>query len=123
MGAKAFVVFDIVFSNPTDTNADKQFADAMLENGNVVLACDFTFEVYGVGGKIVNKYFTTTLDMFDAGPAAEIGVSALFPENGEFVRKYKPVVFDGNGKQRASEAWAAARLSDQSTFKETNALL
>ncbi|HEX3988022.1 MAG TPA: CHASE2 domain-containing protein, partial [Verrucomicrobiae bacterium] len=33
-GAKA-VVFDIVFSNPTDTNADKQFADAMLENGNV----------------------------------------------------------------------------------------
>ena len=86
-GAKA-IVFDIVFSNPTDTNADKQFADAMLENGNVILACDFTFRVYA-GGKILGKYFTSTLDMFNAGPAAEIGASTLFPEEGEFVRQYE----------------------------------
>jgi adenylate cyclase len=120
-GAKA-VVFDIVFSNPTETNADKEFADAMLENGNVVLASDFTFETYGVKGKVFGKYFTPTLDMFNAGPAAEIGASALFPEDGEYVRKYSPVVQDSKGEKKGSEAWAAARLINQSTFNESNSL-
>ena len=43
--AKA-VVFDIVFSDALDAKTDADFADAMRENSNVVLAADWTFKYY-----------------------------------------------------------------------------
>ena len=42
--AKA-VVFDIVFSDALDPKTDADFADAIRENGKVVLAADWTFQI------------------------------------------------------------------------------
>ena len=56
-GAKA-VVFDIVFSDALDTNTDQQFADAMRENGNVIIADDWTIKDYGVKGKSLRAKFS-----------------------------------------------------------------
>jgi adenylate cyclase len=119
-GSKA-VVFDIVFSDALDTNIDQEFADAMRANGNVIIASDFTIQDYGVKGSASGKYFTLPLDLFNAGAAADVGASALFPDAGEYIRKYWPMVSADSGHQLGSEAWAAALLVRPS-FNESNSL-
>jgi adenylate cyclase len=119
-GAKA-MVFDIVFSDPMDTNTDQQFADAMRENGNVIIADDWTTGEYGVKGKTAGKVFVPILDLFNAGAAADVGVTTVFPDAGENVRKYKTLITDDAGRQLPSEAWSAAVLV-QASFNESNAL-
>jgi adenylate cyclase len=119
-GSKA-VVFDVVFSDALDKNIDQEFAEAMRANGNVIIASDWTIQDYGVKGKASGKYFTPPLDLFNAGAAADVGTSALFPEAGEYIRKYNPMVTDDSGHQLGSEAWAAALLVRPS-FNESNSL-
>jgi adenylate cyclase len=119
-GAKA-VVFDIVFSDALDTNTDQEFADAMRDNGKVIIADDWTIKEYGVKGKASGKAFAKILDLFNAGAAADVGADTLFPDAGENVRKYKPLITDDAGLQLPSEAWAAAVLVDGS-FNESNTI-
>jgi adenylate cyclase len=118
-GAKA-VVFDVVFSDAMDTNTDQQFADAMRENGNVVIANDWTIGSYGVKGKPTGKIFMPVLDLFNAGAAADVGATTLFPDAGEFVRKYEPLILDAAKHQLPSEAFAAALLVKPNFNEDTN---
>jgi len=104
--AKA-VVFDIVFSDALDPKTDAELADAMRENGNVILAADWTFKYYsGVAGKAAGKQFHKPLQLFDEA-AADIGSTQLWPDPGENVRLYGL----GNKSEKIqSEAWTAAVL-------------
>jgi adenylate cyclase len=117
-GATA-VVFDIVFSDALDTNTDQQFADAMRENGKVVIAADWKIDNYGVKGKASGKVFAPVLDMFDVS-AADKGADSVFPDAGENVRKYEPMITDDAGRQLPSEAFAAALLVQPSVHEDTN---
>jgi adenylate cyclase len=119
-GAKA-VVFDVVFSDASDTNADQQFADAMRENGKVIIAADWTIGEYGFKGKASRKVFAPVFDLFNAS-AADLGADTVFPDAGENVRKYVPIVTDGKGNQLPSEALAAALLVQPSLKDDTNLL-
>ncbi|HEX4121902.1 MAG TPA: adenylate/guanylate cyclase domain-containing protein [Verrucomicrobiae bacterium] len=109
-GAKA-VVLDVVFSDALNPVIDHQFADAMKENGNVILAGDWTR----------GKKFGPPLDLFNAGAAADVGASALFPDAGEYVRTYAPIVMDDKGFSHPTEAWSTALLL-QPSFNESNSL-
>lgn len=115
--AKA-VVFDIVFSDALDPKIDRDFADAMQENGNVILASDWTLNDYG--GRLRRK-FTNPLPLFNQS-AADVGASSLFPEAGEYMRKYKPNVPNPESPygMTFSEAWVAAELVDSSFKERTN---
>lgn len=116
-GARA-VVFDIVFSDALDPATDQQFADAMRDNGNVILAADWTIKEYGVGGeKRAGRQFALPYALFNQS-AADVGASTLFPDPGEYVRQYSPII---PREKIASEAWAAARLVKPS-FNESNDL-
>jgi adenylate cyclase len=108
-GARA-VVFDIVFTDALDPAVDQQFADAMKENGRVVLAGDW----------VRGKTFIPPLDLFDTS-AADVGASALRPDPGEYVRKYAPIIVDDKGLSYPTEAWSAALLV-QPSFNESNSL-
>jgi adenylate cyclase len=108
-GAKA-VVLDIVFSDALDPVVDRQFAEAMKENGNVILAGDWTR----------GRKFTPPLDLFNAGAAADVGASALFPEAGEYVRQYAAFVVDDRGLTHPTEAWSTALLVQPSFNEKTN---
>jgi adenylate cyclase len=113
------VVFDLVFSDPTDPRTDpagpavdQEFAQAMQENGNVVLATDWSTERYLGGGLSGAGEFVKTLPLFETS-AADIGSDALIPDNGEIVRQYWPGA-PKPGEKFVSEALAAAALLDQS---------
>jgi class 3 adenylate cyclase/CHASE2 domain-containing sensor protein len=113
------VVFDLVFSDPTDPRldpagpaVDQEFAQAMQENGNVVLATDWSTENYLGGGRSGAGEFVKTLSLFEDS-AADIGSDALIPDNGEIVRQYWPGP-PKPGEKYVSEALAAAALLDQS---------
>ena len=113
------VVFDIVFTDRTDpsrdppgSSVDKDFAQAMLENGNVVLATDFSTDQYNGEGMVGSGGFVPLYPMFDDA-AADKGSDALAPEKGESVRQY----WAGPPRPQetiSSEAWAAAVLVNPS---------
>jgi len=114
--AKA-VVFDIVFSDALDPKTDADFADAIRENGHVVLAADWTFKYYsGVAGKGVGREFHYAQQSLREA-AADDASTQLFPDAGEYVRIYKLGTQEESTK---SEAWAAALLvnPDLSTNSE-----
>jgi class 3 adenylate cyclase/CHASE2 domain-containing sensor protein len=113
------VVFDIVFTDPTDPcrdpagdSVDKAFAQAILENGNVVLATDWSTDQYSGGGVLGSGKFVDLFQMFNEA-AADKGSDALAPDKGESVRQY----WTGTPKPQettSSEAWAAAVLVNPS---------
>jgi len=115
--AKA-AVFDIVFSDARDPVTDQQFADALREFGNAVLACDWTIAYYG-GSKAAGKRFVRPLRLFDES-AADSGADALFPDEGEYLRVYKPTL-KTEGENTNTEAWIAAMLLNPS-FNGSNSL-
>jgi adenylate cyclase len=116
-GASA-VVFDIVFSDAFDPATDQQFADAMSENGKVIIACDWRIAYYnGRSGEQVGSKFMLPLQLFNEH-AADIGASVLFPEEGDYIREYQPTI---PNEQTNSEAWATAVLVKPS-FNESNSL-
>ncbi|MGA2543643.1 MAG: adenylate/guanylate cyclase domain-containing protein [Verrucomicrobiota bacterium] len=111
--AKA-VIFDVVFSDALNTNTDADFAQAMQENGNVIVAVDEVASGVGLQGK-VRLEFTKINDVINAG-AADRGNTALYAGADDAVRWYVPIdkVKDQNGQEIASEALAAMVLLDQS---------
>jgi adenylate cyclase len=114
----AAVVFDIVFSDALDPATDQQFADAIADFGKVILASDFVIKYYG-GTKAAGKTFTLPSRLFNER-ASDIGASTLFPDEGEYVRRYKPTI-PAEGETTNSEAWATALLIQPSLI-ESNEL-
>jgi adenylate cyclase len=117
-GATA-VVFDIVFSDPLDEKTDQQFADGISEFGKVILAADWT-----IGYNAENKpeeIYALPLRLFNER-ASDLGSSTLLPDEGEFVRQYRPTL-PGKllGDATNSEAWVTAILL-QPSFLESNSL-
>jgi adenylate cyclase len=102
------VVFDIVFSDLRETNSDQQFAEAIRDNGKVILACDWVISYYGAHGhgEAAGRKFELPNLLFNQY-AMDIGASSLFPEEGEFVRSYKPII---PNEATNTEAWSAAVL-------------
>jgi adenylate cyclase len=116
-GARA-VVFDIVFSDALDPASDQEFADAISENGKVIIACDWRIAYYnGRSGEQVGSKFMLPLPLFNEH-AADIGASVLFPETGDYIRQYQPTI---PNVQTNTEAWATALLVKPS-FNESNSL-
>jgi adenylate cyclase len=116
-GASA-VVFDMVFSDALDSTTDQEFAEAMSENGKVIIACDRVIAYYiGRSGEQAGSKFVLPLQLFNEH-AADIGASALFPDAGDYERLYMPTV---KNEQTNSLAWAAAVL-DKPSFSESNSL-
>ena len=115
------VVIDVVFSDNIDPATDQELSAAMAENGNVVLCSDWIIGSWGVGGKPAGKKFKDPNPLFNQS-AADSGVTTLFPDTGEYVRKYKPAIDDPDypGGKRSSEAWAAALLVKPSFNENTN---
>jgi adenylate cyclase len=109
-------VFDVVFSDARDPATDQQFADAMREFGNAVIACDWTIAYYG--GK-AGKRFVLPLRLFNES-AADTCADALFPDAGEYLRRYKPTL-KTEGENTNTEAWVAAMLLKPS-FNGSNSL-
>jgi adenylate cyclase len=117
-GAKA-IVFDVIFSDPSpDARKDEQFADAMRTFGNVIVAADWTIK-YNAKNK-PEQFFALPLQVFKES-VLDIGASTLFPENGEFVREYKPTI-EAKEKENTtnSEALVTAIALDQSFRQKTN---
>jgi adenylate cyclase len=116
-GASA-VVFDIVFSDALDPAIDQQFADAMGENGKVILACDRVIAYYnGRSGQQARGRFMLPLQLFNEH-AVDIAATTVFPEAGEYVRRYHPTI---PNEQTNTLAWATAVLIKPS-FSESNSL-
>jgi adenylate cyclase len=112
------VVFDVVFSDALDPATDQQFAEAMSENGRVIIACDWRLAYYnGKSAQQASRVFTLPLQLFNEH-AADIGASALFPEAGEYVREYRPTI---PNQETNTLAWATALLVKPS-FNESNSL-
>ena len=82
---------------PSAGGTSRRSADAMRENGNVVIADDWTIGDHGVKGKSEGKVFVPILDLFNAGAAADVGLDTMFPDAGENVRKYKTLITDDAG--------------------------
>jgi adenylate cyclase len=114
--AKA-VVFDIVFSDLLDSKIDQEFAEAIRENGNVILAADWVAENYGAQGAVAESHLEKPADLFNSN-AADLGSDAFKPDEDLNVRRYMPEIA---GAGAASEAWAAARLINAPITKDTNA--
>ena len=110
--AKA-VLFDIVFSDELDPETDQEFAQAMQENGHVIIGDDLVISPTGVQGK-EKVEFAPINPLFDAS-AQDLGCTALYPDSDQEVRGYVPVfgATDKNGQEIASEAWSVLRLLDQ----------
>ncbi len=116
--AKA-VVFDVVFSDLLNTNKDQAFAEAIRENGNVILAADWVLEDYGGERKMG---WDDPAQLFNES-AADVGSDAMFPDADVEVRKYIPHGrYDKDGKplEHASEAWTAAKLIGAPVCADTN---
>jgi adenylate cyclase len=103
----AGVVFDVVFSGPgPDTNIDNDFANAIKENGKVVLAADYTKQTgsdLAVGNAMYLPY-----DPFYAAAEGRCGLTAFYPDDDLFPRYYIPA--DPKDDRVPSEAWAAAEV-------------
>ena len=113
------VVFDVVFSDLLNTNKDLALADAMKENGNIVLAADWAIENYG-GEKKMG--WEEPAQQFNES-AADIGSDAMFPDEDVEVRKYLPhgrYEKEGQPLEHPSEAWAAAKLISAPVCSDTN---
>ncbi|MGD1084592.1 MAG: adenylate/guanylate cyclase domain-containing protein [Verrucomicrobiota bacterium] len=110
--AKA-VVFDIVFSDELDPDTDAKFAQAMMENGHVIIADDLAISAYGVKGKQGKPEFTK-LDQTLLEGAIDIGCTALEPGDDQNVRFYLPAIhgakIETTDQEVESEAWKAALL-------------
>jgi adenylate cyclase len=90
----------------------------MSENGKVIIACDWSIAYYaGRSAEQAGSKFTPPLQLFNEH-AVDIGASALFPEEGEYIRQYKPTI---PNEQTNTLAWSTALLVRPS-FNESNSL-
>jgi adenylate cyclase len=117
-GAKA-IVFDIVFSDASrDTKKDEEFAETMRTTTNVIIAADWTIKYNAINKP--EKVFALPLQMFKES-ALDLGASTLFPEDGEYIRRYKATIAGHElGDATNSEALVTAIALDQSFRYKTN---
>jgi adenylate cyclase len=101
--AKA-VVFDIVFSGPTDPEADKALADAIRDNGRVILAADFVFIPTGVGEA---RRVDPPYNIFYEAAKEQIALDVVYPDSDLTVRRYLPGTKE---TPFPMEAWSAAKM-------------
>jgi adenylate cyclase len=114
----AAAVFDIVFSDALDPATDQEFAAALSEFGKAIIACDWAIDYHGDRG-LARRRFVKPLRLFDEN-AADTCTDALFPDEGEYLRRYKPTL-KTEGENTNTEAWVAAMLLNPS-FNESNIL-
>ena len=112
--AKA-VVYDILFSDSLDPNVDRDFAQAIKENGKVILAVDSVVDSYNATGQEAAKRSVLPNPLFGDN-AADLASDAFFPDDDLTVRKYLPVNPD---EFIASEGWIAAKLIGAEASKDT----
>jgi len=93
------VVFDVVFLEPGNPQANDNFARAIRDNGKVVLAASLNSEARG---QFAAKGTVMPLEQFIDAPAAGWGVAGV-PSRGTIVRKY----YHGDETQ-PSMPWTAA---------------
>ena len=108
----AGVVFDIVFSDASeDTNADFQFAEAIKQNGKVILAAD-SKEISGQEGV---QYYGP-YDLFFNACGERCSSTAFYPDSDLVTRFHLPS--KKKDDRFASEAWEAARLVKASVVND-----
>lgn len=101
-GQARIVVFDIFFEHPSDPAKDHDFAEAMRENGRVILAGDRAKTAPGLGPAhmVLPPY-----ERFETNAAAW-GTAEVQQEADFVVRAYDP-----GDKWHEDFAWAAARVA------------
>lgn len=99
----ALVVFDVVFAEAGDPEADKTFAQAIDRNGKTILAADFLsqeqWSLRTEGVEMPHEPFRKV--------AADIGMVALRHDGERTVRQH----FHGHPDDLPSISWAAARFA------------
>jgi adenylate cyclase len=103
-GAKA-VVFDIVFSDATKPEDDKEFAEAIRKNGKVVIAADVVPAGYGTGGVLAKQIIPPYDPFIDAG--ATIGTDETAPDDDLVIRHQVLLTHDDI---LPTMSWAAAQI-------------
>jgi adenylate cyclase len=104
-GAKV-IVFDIVFSDPSDSVADNEFARALKESGRVILAADNV----PVGENI--KEVTPPLELL-RNAAADIGSAETLPDSDVTIRRHTPE------DSLPALSWAAAAFLKAKSTKQS----
>lgn len=102
------VLFDIVFGNAgPDPEADRQFADAIRDNGGVVLALEFNATSVVPDDRHNWARLDTVTPVYApfAGPAAARGIASQWIEDDEVVRHY---LAGFNFDRQPTLTWAAA---------------
>src|SRR5665213_3832189 len=113
-GAKA-VVFDIVFSDASNPQADEALANAIRTNGKVVLAADNVPSGYGREG-VEAKQIVPPYDPFlDA--AAGIGSDEMNADDDLVIRRQVPMSRDD---QIPTMSWAVAQVAGASITTNAN---
>jgi PAS domain S-box-containing protein len=117
-GAKA-VVMDIVFTDPIDPAGDKLLADAIRENGHVVLAQDLTTTdlLSDDQFRIPVWQQTPVFPPFETN-AARIGLDQLWPDEDFLIRKHRHYIEPG---LPPSLSWAAASVAGWSQASDAAA--
>jgi adenylate cyclase len=97
------VVFDLVFSNPSETNSDREFIEAVKENGKVILAADKILPTENVPGVSGISFVTAFPALGDV--AADFGSDQMPCDDDGIPRQHLPVMKDDPIK---SLPWATA---------------
>jgi adenylate cyclase len=99
------VAFDLVFSNPTDTNSDREFIEAVKENGKVILGADKVLPTENVPGVSGISFVIPFPELGDV--AADFGTDQMPCDDDGICRQHLPVMKDDPIK---SLPWATATL-------------
>lgn len=100
------VVFDVLFKNTNNPEMDAELADAMRQNGNVVLAAD---DNGGTHPKIESASIVQPQELF-LNAAAGWGVGHVDSETGAIVRRHWPFSGTNEGDFHSLSRVAAERL-------------
>ena len=104
------IVYDVVFTGPSaDPKADADLAQAITNNGKVILAADYHTGGYGNSDSEEGELkFDPPYRALRLAAQNRMGCDFIYPDNDEFVRRHLPT--DPKNDQVSSEAWAAATL-------------
>jgi adenylate cyclase len=110
------VVFDIVFSGPgADPAADEELAQAIKNNGKVILAADYRTGGFGTANAEHEKTFDLPYRPFYRAAEGRCGSDFIYTDDDEMPRRHLPA--DPDNDQIASEGWTAAAMLDAAVTK------
>ena len=120
-GARA-VIFDIVFSGPgPSADDDKTLANAITDNGQVVLAAECNYDASHVTGdnrvRALSHSITPPADMF-VHATASVGIAAQAIDDDYAIRRYVA----GFSDSQPSLTWAAAKFLRLDVTQQFDAL-